>query len=90
MSRRQTMFTENFQSQMELLDLHKQLNDELEKFTLCLNNAKQQSISETLHTTPNYYHITEKIRDLNTRIQSLAATAMKHILQTPSNQSYLN
>lgn len=78
-------FKDHFQSQMEVLHLHKQLNDELEKFTQCLHESKQQSAFGTLHTDTSYYNITKKIGDLNARIQSLAAIAMENTMQSFSH-----
>lgn len=66
--------TQKFQSNMELLSLHAQLNDELEKFNQYIHVSKEISISNLSNKEleQQQKQLMQSIRDINRRIQEKA------------------
>lgn len=64
--------TESFKSNMEVINLHAELNRELKKFHEHINTIKQLSFFERLHLACDEECLIKKISDINQRIKNLA------------------
>lgn len=71
-----------FQSNMDIIHLHAQLNDELEKFHKLLNDMKKMPIMEAIHLELERATIMNTIQRLNKRIQSLITTKRQEHLHS--------
>lgn len=66
-----------FQSKIELLNLHNELNNELAKFNRALKDISNYSHMDALQLILNRIQIMEKIREINKQIQEIATVRRK-------------
>lgn len=61
-----------FKSNIEALNLHIALNNELEKFHQCINEIRNSTVEHASHLEREKLNIISSIRTINNRIKSLA------------------
>lgn len=80
-----TAMKQTIQSNKRLIELHAELNAELEKFNTYLCKMKQRDVLEQLQSVQEKQQILAKIHDINARIQSLALTRPKQSIPSQRN-----